>query len=112
MEPVDLPLVNAKEPGLVFLPFPGFDRHAFQGIQFEVFERQGILNVYCYESGYYEETECEGIVFPVDLSGNDPKIVRELETLQIVDPEEIQPDEVGEGNYELIQEQYKSFTVE
>jgi hypothetical protein len=108
VQAIDLPFVDASEPGLAYLLLPGYDREAYQGIQFEVLPQQGVMTVYCYESGYEENAECEGIVYPIALSSSDRELAREMETLRIVDPETIQPDEVGEDDFDSIQEAYNS----
>jgi hypothetical protein len=106
VQAVDLPLVDASEPGLAYLLLPGFDRDAYHGIQFEVFPQQGVMTVYCYESGYEEDAECEGMVYPIALSSSDRELVQEMETLRVIDPETIQPDEVGEEDFDSIQAAY------
>jgi hypothetical protein len=106
VQAVDLPLVDASEPGLTYLLLPGFDRDVYQGIQFEVFPQQGVMTVYCYETGYEEDAECEGMVYPIALSSSDRELVQEMETLRVIDPETIQPDEVGEEDFDSIQAAY------
>lgn len=109
MEAVELPLVDAVENGLVFLLMPGYDPDEYQGIQFELFQEEGLLNVYCYESGYVEDGDCEGVVFPVALTDQNLSAVDNLQTLRVIDPNSVEPDDVGEQNYEKISNQFQSF---
>lgn len=102
MEPVELPLVDGEEDGLVFLLVPGFDADEIQGIQYEVSSDEEILNVFCYESGYEEDEVCEGVAIPVLLNDKYRKLVQELSKLRLVDPLSITEDSVEEADYENI----------
>lgn len=109
MEPVALPLVEGDEPGLVYLLLPDFDPDRFQGIQYEIFEQRSVLNVYCYESGFEEDKNCEGIVFPIKLTEENSDAVKNLKTLRIVDPESANLDQLTDDDSKKITERYLAF---
>lgn len=110
MQAVELPLVDAGEEGLVYLLMPGFEEDAFQGIQFEVFEEEGILNVYCYESGFEEPADCEGMVYPIALTEGNLPVVENLETLRVVDPNELEgTGDLPEADRSKIRDRFEDF---
>lgn len=107
---MELPLVDGEEEGLVYLLMPGFKEEAIQGIQFEVFEEEGLLNVYCYESGFEEPEDCEGTVYPIALTDNNLTVVDNLETLWIVDPSNLGTvEKLPEDDRSKIEERYERF---
>ena len=110
VQAVDLPLVDGEEDGLVYLLMPGFEDDAIQGIQFEVFEEEGLLNVYCYESGFEEAEDCEGMVFPIALTDNNLPVAQNLETLRIVDPGDLENlEQLPRNDQSKIEARYERF---
>lgn len=90
---------------------PGFDEGEFQGIQFEVFEDAGLLNVYCYESGFEEDGDCEGMVYPITLTEEDFPLVEDLRTLRILDPTQLEEVEgLPEEDRSRIRDRHERFT--
>ncbi|MFB6344410.1 MAG: hypothetical protein ABEK50_01370 [bacterium] len=111
MQALELPLVEStNQQGVVYLLFPGFAEKSFQGVQYEIYPEDGLIYVFCYEEGFEESGDCEGVGYPVAVREEDINLIVEGSKIRIVDPEDLAAQDFeDETDYDRIRDSYESF---
>lgn len=80
-------LVPSREESRAYLLVRGLDETLLQGVEFQVNEERGAMDVYLYEQGFNDDRDAEGYRISVPMTTDTASIINRITELVVLNPE-------------------------
>lgn len=80
-------LVPSREESRAYLLVRGLDETLLQGVEFQVNEERGAMDVYLYEQGFNDDRDAEGYRISVPMTTDTAPIINRITELVVLNPE-------------------------